>query len=420
MKNIICMLCMTWGLSPLLLRAQEIVRLDSCYNWARQNYPMVRQLNLLALTMEYTVENASKAYYPQLTVNGQATYQSDVTQVPVNLPNVQPISKDQYKLYAELSQMLYDGGTVRLQKDMLKAGAELEMQNVEVELYKLKERINQVFFGVLLIDAQIEQSALLKKDMQSGLDRVNASIINGAALQSQADVIQAEMLKVDQQVTALRTGRKAYIDVLKLMTGKNIETATFEKPVLPELLAPSVSIKRPELLYFDNRNKLVDIQRKLVDARMKPRIGLFAQGGYGRPALNMLNNEFDFYYIGGIRLSWSLAGLYTSGYEKALLDVNYRLQEIQRETFLLNTDVSLQQQNSEIRKYEELLKTDEQIIVLRSRISDVTKAQFENGVINAHDYLRELTAEDLARQNRLLHDMQLLMSRYQQKTITGN
>lgn len=420
MKNIICMLCMTWGFSPLLLRAQEIVRLDSCYNWARQNYPMVRQLNLLALTMEYTVENASKAYYPQLTVNGQATYQSDVTQVPVNLPNVQPISKDQYKLYAELSQMLYDGGTVRLQKDMLKAGAELEMQNVEVELYKLKERINQVFFGVLLIDAQIEQSALLKKDMQSGLDRVNASIINGAALQSQADVIQAEMLKVDQQVTALRTGRKAYIDVLKLMTGKNIETATFEKPVLPELLAPSVSIKRPELLYFDNRNKLVDIQRKLVDARMKPRIGLFAQGGYGRPALNMLNNEFDFYYIGGIRLSWSLAGLYTSGYEKALLDVNYRLQEIQRETFLLNTDVSLQQQNSEIRKYEELLKTDEQIIVLRSRISDVTKAQFENGVINAHDYLRELTAEDLARQNRLLHDMQLLMSRYQQKTITGN
>ena len=420
MKNIICMLCMTWGLSPLLLRAQEIVRLDSCYNWARQNYPMVRQLNLLALTMEYTVENASKAYYPQLTVNGQATYQSDVTQVPVNLPNVQPISKDQYKLYAELTQMLYDGGTVRLQKDMLKAGAELEMQNVEVELYKLKERINQVFFGVLLIDAQIEQSALLKKDMQSGLDRANASIINGAALQSQADVIQAEMLKVEQQVTALRTGRKAYIDVLKLMTGKNIETATFEKPVLPELLAPSVSIKRPELLYFDNRNKLVDIQRKLVDARMKPRIGLFAQGGYGRPALNMLNNEFDFYYIGGIRLSWSLAGLYTSGYEKALLDVNYRLQEIQRETFLLNTDVSLQQQNSEIRKYEELLKTDEQIIVLRSRISDVTKAQFENGVINANDYLRELIAEDLARQNRLLHDMQLLMSRYQQKTITGN
>jgi len=415
-------LMMLLGCISVTLQAQVLqsLSLDSCYVWARLNYPTIQQLQLITNSSQYAIENAAKGFYPQLSINGQATYQSDVTQVPIKLPglNLPVISKDQYKLYGDISQTLYDGGAIKLQKDLIQANATIEKQTIEVELYKLKERINQIYFGILLVNEQLLQSELLHQDLMRGSERTRSAIANGISLKSNADILQAEILKLGQRVIELKSMRKAYLDMLGLYIHRQLDEQTVLKsPASPVLLS---TIKRPELLSFDYRNKLLDIQRRQIDARSKPKIGLFVQGGYGRPALNMLNNEFDFYYIGGVRLNWSLSGLYTSKNEKTILIVNHQLLEAQKETFLLNTNLILQQQNAEITKLEELIKADDEIITLRNKIKNTALAQLENGVINTADYLREVNAEDQSKQTRLLHEIQLLLARYQQQVSSGN
>jgi outer membrane protein TolC len=396
----------------------QLLTLDSCYALARMNYPLIGQIELITRSADYSIENASKAYYPQISINGQATYQSDVTQIPVKLPNLPEISKDQYKVYVDLNQTLYDGGAVSLQKDYIQAVSMAEKQNVEVELYKVRDRVNQIYFSILLLDAQLQQSRLLQDDLKTGINKVHAAVVNGTALRMQEDVLQAEYLKADQRIVELNAARKAYLEMLGLFIGRSLDMDTkLEMPAKPIV---TTQINRPELLYFDYRNKLLDVQQKQIEARMKPRVGFFIQGGYGRPALNMLNNDFDSYYIGGVRFSWSLTGFYTSKFEKAILGVNYHLMESQRQTFLMNTQIQVRQLDVETRKFQDLLKTDEEIIQLRSRIRTTALAQFENGVINANDYLRELNAEDQAKQNRLLHEIQMLMSSYRQQMTTGN
>jgi outer membrane protein TolC len=400
------------------LEAQTPITLDSCYALARQNYPLVRQLDLIESCVRYTIENASMGYYPQLSINGQATYQSDVTQVPVSLPNVPVISKDQYKLYADLNQTVYDGGTVKLQKEMISTTAEMEKQNIEVELYKLRERINQVFFGTLMLDEQLLQAAILNRDLQAAHDRTKASVANGVSLKSSADLLQAEILKLKQRITELQYARAAYIDMLSLFMGRQLGVDT--KLEIPQTITVTAAVHRPELMYYDSRSKMLDLQQRQISARSMPRLGLFVQAGYGRPALNMLNNEFDLYYIGGIRFSWSLTSLYTAKNEKAVLGVNYRLLESQRETFLFNTEIVTRQNSAEVLKLEELVRSDNEIILLRESIRKTAQAQLENGIITASDYLRELNAEDQARQNRSLHQIQLLMTLYRQQFNSGN
>jgi outer membrane protein TolC len=419
--NKIILVILLWLISLAnYLKAQQTLSLDSCYTKARNNYPLVRQMDLIAKSADYSMENASKAYYPQLSINGQATYQSDVTKVPISLPNmsIPVISKDQYKLYADVSQTLYDGGMVRLQKEAIEANAVIEKQNLEVELYKLRERVSQMFFSVLIINRQLQQSEILKKDIQSALDKTSAAVANGIALKSNSDALKAEMLKVDQHTIELKSARTAYLNMLSLMIGQKLDDNTvLETPAVPLL---SNAINRPELLYYNYRNKLLDIQQRQIQTRNRPKLSLFVQGGYGRPALNLLNNEFDFYYIGGIRLNWSLSGLYTAKNEKAVLGVNYQLLEAQKETFLLNTNMVMSQQDEDMRRLEELLKTDDDIIALRESIRLSAQSQLENGVITASDYLREINAEDQAKQNRLLHELQLLMAQYQKQNTIGN
>lgn len=415
MKNV---LIFFFSLTSLVAAAQQRLTIEDCYMLARDNYPLVKQRDLIAKSNSYSIENASKGYLPQWTIFGQASYQSDVTQVPIAAPGVTVLDKDQYKIYSEVSQILYDGGTIKAQKKIVEANTLVEEQKLEVELYKLKERINQLFFGILMIDEQLTQAEIVKKDIQSGLDKTNAAIANGTALKSSGDALQAELLKTDQRTIELKAIRNAYAEMLGLFINRTPDEATiFEKP---QPVTVSTSINRPELRLYELQKSSLDMQDKLLNARNLPKLGLFLQGGYGRPALNMLNNDFDLYYIGGVKMSWALSGLYTRKNERALLDINRSTLDIQKETFLFNTNLSLRQQNSEAAKLQELIKTDDAIIALRTKIKNTALAQVENGVISSSDYLREVNAEDQARQNQLLHEIQLLMTYYSQQTTSGN
>ncbi len=401
------------------VHAQSLT-IETCYSLAAENYPLVKQRELLAKSNEYTLQNLSKGYLPQLTVAGQATYQSEVTQVPISLPgmDIPTLSKDQYKFYGEVNQTLFDGGVIKQQKLTQQSNLEVEQQKLEVELYKIKERINQLFFGMLLVDEQIRQTELLKQDINLGLKKTEAAIANGTAFKSSADVLRAELLNADQRTTELKAARSAYAEMLGLFINRPLDASvTVEKP---KTLTVSSNINRPEITLYESQNKTIDAQYKLLTARNLPKLNLFVQGGYGRPALNMLSNDFEAYYIGGVRLNWSLSGLYTLKKDKALLDLNRKTIAVQKETFLFNTNYSLRQQSAEVNKYTELLTSDNDIIALRTSVKQTASVQLENGVITSNDYLREVNAEDKARQNKIVHEIQLLMAQYAQQTTTGN
>lgn len=400
-------------------RAQSLT-IDECYTLAAQHYPLVKQRDLISKSNEYTLQNLSKGHLPQLTVAGQATYQSEVTQLPIEIPGVTfpTLSKDQYKFYGEVNQILFDGGVIRHQKQTQEANTVVEQQKLEVELYKIKDKVNQLFFGILLVDEQLRQTALLKTDIQLGLKKTEAAIANGTAFKSSADVLKAELLSADQRTTELMATRIAYAEMLGLFINRKLNPdIQLEKP---RARVVTQEINRPEITLYEYQNRTIDAQYKMLTARNLPKVNLFVQGGYGRPALNVLSNDFKAYYIGGLRLNWSLSGLYTLKKDKVLLDLSRRNIEVQKETFLFNTHYTLRQQNAEVNKYTELLASDDQIVMLRTNVKNTASVQLENGVINTNDYLREVNAEDKARQNKIVHEIQLLMAQYAQQTTTGN
>lgn len=419
MKRLLVIFSFLVSLQVASAQTSNVVSIEDCYKLAKQNYPLIKRQDLIKKSKEYSIANVSTAFLPQFTVNGQATYQSDVTEIPVKLTNtnIPSLSKDQYKIYAEVNQTIFDGGVNKWQKNSIEANAGIEQQQLEVELYKLNERINQLFFGILLAKEQLAQTEMLKKDIQLGLDKVKAAIANGTALKSSGDAMEAELLKTEQKAIELRSIARAYITMLGYFINKPMdENAVFEKPASP---VASQQINRPELILYEKEKRALDVQDQLVKAKNLPKTGLFLQGGMGKPALNMLSNDVDAYYIGGIRLSWSLSGLYTSKKEKALINIKRNNSDLQKETFLFNTELTLKKQNADIAKLENLIKSDDEIITLRTRIKNTALAQLEYGVINSNDYLREVNAEDQAKQNRLLHETQLLMARYDQQITTG-
>jgi outer membrane protein TolC len=393
------------------------ITLDSCYFFARQNYPLIKRRELISKTSGYTLENLSKGFLPRININGWATYQSDVTQLPKTIPGVPVLTKDQYKIYAEIDQPVYDGGVIKVQKKIVEANTVVDQQKLEVELYKLNDRINQLYFGILLIDEQLKQNGLMKNDIQLGLDKINAQIANGVALRSNADILKAELLKANQQTIELNSNRKAFTDMLGLFINRSLdENIVFIKP---ENIIPSAEIKRPELLMFDYQNKFFDEQKNLLAARNRPKLSFFLQGGFGKPAFNILSNNFDAFYIGGLRLCFPLNGFYSLKNDHALIDLNNKNIDVEKETFLFNTNIAVKQQNAAIVKFQQFLKTDDDIILLRTNVKKAALAQLENGVINSSDYLREVNAEDNARQNKILHQIQLLNAEYNEQNTVG-
>lgn len=413
-------ICYFLGTGTINAQSPKPLTLENCYQLAEKNYPLVKQYSLIDKTREYSIANASKGYLPQFYFTGQATYQSDVTQIPVSLPNlhIPALSRDQYRLYGEVTQPVTDLFTLRYQKELINANTAVEEQKVEVELYKIKERINQIYFGILLIDAQIAQTEILKKDIQAGISKNSVAIMNGVALKSSADVLKAELLKADQHTIELNATRKGYADMLSLFINQTIDENTILRR--PVMVALESAINRPEIKLFDIQKKTFDVRNKLIHIKTLPRFSLFFQGGFGRPALDMLSNNLDLYYIGGVRATWNISSFYTNKQEKQLLSLDQNSLDVQKEIFLFNTSLELKRQSNEITKLEALVVTDNDIIKLRENVKLSALIQLEYGTATTNDYLTYINAEDQAKQNLFLHQIQLLMAQYNFKTTTGN
>jgi outer membrane protein TolC len=283
----------------------------------------------------------------------------------------------------------------------------------------VKERVNNLFFGALLIEEQLAQLELIRKDINTSLQEVESSIKNGVAFKTNADILQAELLKTDQRAIELKAGRQSYMLMLGIFIGQELGAGTTLQRPADIQASEDPAITRPELALYNYQSQLFTAQQQLNGTKVLPRIGFFVQGGFGQPGLNMLNPDFASYYIGGLRLNWNLSGFYNTKRDREQLNINLLGVNVQKDLFMFNTNLTLKQQHTDIAKLNDLIAVDQQIIELRTKIKTTAKAQLDNGVITANDYLRELNAEDQARQNLSLHQIQLLMTEYNYLATTG-
>ena len=405
------------------IKAQTL-SIEDCQRMARENYPAIARYNVIENVKNFNLENANTAYFPQLSLNAKATWQSDVTKIDLELPqNFPPLAipvpdKDQYQVSAQLNQLIWDGGKVAAQKENIAANAEVEKQKLETEIYSLQERVNNVFFGALLLKEQLQQQATLEKELQRNYEKVQSYVTNGVANDAALSAVKVEQLKAGQQRIQMESGLDSYLRILSVLIGQQVDNETvLEKPAVDLLL--SNSINRPEIKLFEAQENLLNSQKSALNARNMPVIGAFAEGGYGKPALNMFENKFNPYFIGGVSLSWNFGSLYTFKNEKKSIEQQKIAIDSQRETFLYNLNMQLPQQQNEIEKYRRTMLDDNEIISLRTQIKNAAEAKVENGTMTVSDLLQEINALEIARQAKSLHEIQYLMSIYNLKFTTN-
>ena len=362
-------------ISSVGLHAQQTaLTLEQCYELARANYPTAQNLSLLDESNQLEIKNLNKNFLPQLQLNAQATWQSDVTELPIEAPmpglNIPTISQDQYQATLELRQTLWDGGVTARRKDIQTAATQVEKQSTEVELYNLRNRINQSYFGILLADEQLRLNEVLQENLQARIAKMEAMVANGAATRASLYTLQAELLSAEQKEIEIQASRRATIENLGLLLQQELdENTTFAKPN-ENNLSPQTNIQRPELTLFQYRNQLLAAQSDLIPATNMPKLSAFATGGYGRPGLNFLDNDFTTYAIVGVGLNWNLSNLYNGkqSNDRQLLTIQQQQVEVQQQAFLLNTNTQTQQLRHEIDQLQASLEKDEQQFALRESI----------------------------------------------------
>ncbi len=410
------LLC-AWSLSMI---SQAQITLESCQQQARENYPLVRQYELLQLAEKYTLSNVAKGNLPQISLSGKISYQSEATTFPFEIPGlgIKGLPKDQYQALVEIKQNVWDGGKIRHQKAQVKAVTEENARQLDTSMYALEERVNQVFFGILLLDEQRTQNKLLEEELVRNLKTVEAYRMNGTANDADVDAVQVEILQTKQQRIQLENNRTAYLRMLSLLTGKEFPAQA--QLIRPEPVATTSSgFNRPELRWYEAQEQTVAIQRKGLQSGYLPSFSLFAQGAYGNPGLDILKDKFRAYYLVGARFTWNFGSLYTLKNDRKKLD--NQLQKIQngRDLFLFHTQLQVAEEDGTIQSLRQQMKKDEEIIRLRENIRRSAQAKVANGTLSVSDMLKEITAENLARQAKAVHEVQLLMHLHQRKHLTN-
>lgn len=408
-------------LFPLLGFGQQKISLEDCYNWVDKNYPLAKQNELITKKTTLEIENSDKDYLPKVDLNAQATYQSDVTQVPIKIPNstINPLNKDQYRATLDVNQIIYNGGLHGLNNKLKNTQNQLQQQQIAVSLYQLKLKINQLYFSIFLLQ---ERKAILlakQKQLQSKIAEVKSGVKFGALLPSSEKVLEAENLKIQQQLSEIKFDRKKAFESLSLLTNTSFDEAvSLSKPEIH--WTQNKEISRPELKVYDLQNEQIELSKNAIAKNQLPKLKAFGQAGYGNPGLNMLDNSFQTFYIVGLKANWNVFDWNKAKTDKEILSVSENMVSNEKETFLLNNNLQLQEMQNEIEKLEEIKTSDTDIIALREKVLESSDAQLKNGVITASDYLVEFTQLYEAKTNFSLHEIQLLLAQANYKTIQGN
>lgn len=405
------------------LPAQPIsaLTLEQCYSLAASNSPMYQQKALTIAAGNKLEKNVGLNWLPRLDIGAQATYQSDVTSVPIKVPNItiEELDKDQYKATLELVQPVFDGGIIAGQKKLQQINTATEAQKVAVDLYQLRSNINNFYFNALLMDQNMAVTKLIQEDLNNSIQTVAAQVSNGIATKSNADMLKAELLKTAQRMIDFRSFKKQALEILAILTGAEINEQTIITKPSASINMKDTVVKRPELKLFDFQQQNFQQQSKLINAKTSPKLSLFANGGYGKPGLNMLRNEFQWFYLTGLKINFPLMSRITQHNDMAVLKIQEQVVGKQRENFLINNRQLLTRQKNEIERYQQLMSTDAEIIALRKSIKENAYVKLSNGIITTSDYIVELNSENQAMLGQKLHEVGLLEAYYNYKIIKG-
>ncbi len=411
-------------LSLTLLTAQAALRLDECQRLARENYPLIARYDLISQTRDFTLANLKKGYLPQLTLGAQGTLQSDVMSLPSPLQGIltqyeydfKGLSKGQGRVYLDINQIIYDGGNIRANKTVAKAESEVEQRQNDTDLYAIEERVNDLFFSILLTEEQIQLNQSLQMLLGDNCRKLATLKDGGVAMQSDVDALRAELLNAKQQEVELRHTHEALTDVLSIFIGKDIsEPLVKPMPSMPT----SDEILRPELSLFDARAASLNAKDDQINASLRPKVSFFAEGYYGYPGYNvfedMMSRSWSLNGQIGLRFTWNIGSLYTFKNDKRKLQTNLEDIENARQTFLFNLSMQTAQTRSAIRKYQEIMQSDTEIVDLRRNIREAAEAKLDGGVIDVNDLLQEITRENDALIESRVHEIELIKSIYELK-----
>ena len=420
-------------LMPLALPAQAQT-LEECYQAAEQNYPLIRQYDLINRTADATVANLQTGWLPQISALAQASVQSDVAAWPSQMQtmlnqmgiSLKGLKKDQYRVGIDINQAVYDGGTIKSQKQIARQQAEVQTAQNEVSLYQVRKRVNEMFFSLLFIDEQIGLNKDLQQLLEANEQKLSNMFKQGTASESDYNAVRAERLNAQQQLVSLQSQRRTLATLLSTFCGLEVENPT--KPSIKEASELSLgeagrSNLRPELKALDAQLRLTDARQQALDAALKPRLSLFATGYYGYPGFNMfedmMSHQWSLNGMIGARLTWNIGALYTRKNDKAALDFQRQSIDVQRETFLFNNRLEQIQQNENVERYRQLMTGDSEIIDLRSKVRKAAESKLSHGIIDVNDLIKEINAENAAKVQQSVHEIEMLKEIYYLKYTTN-
>lgn len=409
-------------LTGSITRAQS---LEECRALAREHYPEIKKFGLINKAKEYNLSNAARAWIPQISLSGQATYQTATPTYPEAFSNIMAASgvemtgirKDQYRLAIDINQNIWDGGISNAERAKVEAEAAEQQSRLEVSLYDLETRIDDIYFGILLLQERVAQAETLTGILEENLEKMRAYHRNGTATQADVDAVEAELLTTKQSLEQAKSSKASYRRILELFIGKPLERERLERPALQEVTT-RVSA-RPELDLFDSQERQANAQLKAINASLMPRFSAFAQGYYGYPGLDMFHSmrttEWTLNAIVGVRMSWNIGAFYTRENNIGKLNTTKQQIALQRDIFLFNSRISVEQQDGEINRLKRAIEDDNRIVELRRSVRKAAESQLDNGVIDTTELLKKIAEETAAEQNRSTHEIELLQAIYRLK-----
>ena len=422
MKKIICLYVLFLIFhGPAIAQQPQELTLDSCHALALRHNPLAQQAELYTAMQQVKEEATGRGYLPQLALNGQASWQSEVTSLPIHIPNldIPVLPRDSYRIALDINQLIWDGGGTRAQQQLDVSLLQISLTEVETANLRLMERVDQTYFSILLLDEQEKLIHVAMEEVQSRLGKVRVGIENGAVLPSNADVLDAELIGMEQTLTDIRHSRAAAIYTLGSFIGLELEPTLALK--LPEFtdLPEFKTWQRPEFKLFSLQQKRLEDQQKLMGIKLMPRFFAFGNLGYGRPGLNMLSDSFEPFAMLGVRLNWNFWDWNITKKNKEVLDIQKQITDTQQQNWELNQNVMLNTARQEVLKIENQLAADFRIVALRQSVTKASASQLDSGVITASDYLTEQNALTKAQLNQVIHKIMLQRARLNYLTVMG-
>lgn len=416
--------CIGLALSLSVINADAAVTLEECVAKAEKNYPLIQKYELLEATKEIDLSEINKSWLPGLNVYAQGTVQNIVPSFPSQLTGIinqmgQPmkgLGKLQYKIGADLNQTIWDGGSSKARREAARVNNEVQQAALDVQLYTLRERVENIYFAILLLDAQIDRNNETIALINSNIEKLQSMVKNGVALQSDVDMLEVQALTLKQSVKEAQAAEKGYRNMLAIYIGEEIGN---DKLTMPSAEYSVNKSNRPELSLFNKRIEAAGVMNKLYDTALMPKVGLFAQAYYGYPGFNyfqsMMNRDLSFNVMAGVKVSWNIGAFYNRKNNAGKNRLNALEAENDRETFMFNSKIQESSELTAIKGMEEVIKDDSKIIELRTKVRQTAESQLKNGVIDATDLLTKITDENIAQLNAKYHEIKLLQNIYKLK-----